>query len=75
MFRRALVVRAGRAYRAAELRFKLWMLRLGRPPRSPPLSEHDATQVGADIIGASNALHYYVYALMTTEYSTDYEKR
>ncbi|CAH0689359.1 unnamed protein product [Chilo suppressalis] len=49
--RTAVVCRAGRMFRGAELRFKLWAMRLPPPPRAAPLSDNDAVQVGSDIIG------------------------
>lgn len=68
-FRRALVGRAGRAYRRAEFGFKMWMLRLGRPPRAPPLSDAEATQVGADIIGRTRLSTAHAPVTASYDYS------
>ncbi|KAJ0181521.1 hypothetical protein K1T71_002243 [Dendrolimus kikuchii] len=50
-FSRAVCMRTARTYRAGELRLKLWSLRLKQPRHLPPISDRQALDTGADILG------------------------
>lgn len=64
LFRRTICMPVAQFYHSAELRYKMWLHRLGRPQNLPVISEQQAINLGGDILG--EGIIFFIGGLVLT---------